>query len=136
MRVKKLAFVFLVLVAAALIAVVAAGSFLTAAAPESIGELPSNLSGKSIEFSSGSGATIHGWFIPGKHGSGAVVLMHGVRSNDDLHTTIEESKRLYETASEPKEFWAIQGAKHVDLHHAAPTEYESRVLEFFQKNLR
>jgi len=54
----------------------------------------------------------------------------------DLHTTIEESERLYETASEPKEFWVIQGAKHVDLHHAAPTEYESRVLEFFQKNLR
>jgi len=50
--------------------------------------------------------------------------------------TIEESERLYETASEPKEFWVIQGAKHVDLHHAAPTEYESCVLEFFQKNLR
>jgi fermentation-respiration switch protein FrsA (DUF1100 family) len=55
---------------------------------------------------------------------------------DDLHTTIEESERLYETAGEPKEFWVIQGAKHVDLHQAAPTEYESRVLEFFQKNLR
>jgi len=275
-----------VLVAAALIAVVVAGSFLTAAAPESIGELPSDLSGKSIEFSSGSGATIHGWFLPGKQGAGAVVLMHGVRTNrlsmtdrarflsragysillfdfqahgessgnhitfgaleskdaqaavefvrqvapgerigvigvsmggaaailaspplqaeafvlemvyptiddavthrltmrlgswariltplfilqlkprlgidktelrpidhvaqltapklfitgsEDLHTTIEESKRLYETAREPREFWVIQGAKHVDLHHAAPTEYEARVLEFFQKNLR
>jgi fermentation-respiration switch protein FrsA (DUF1100 family) len=56
--------------------------------------------------------------------------------SNDLHTTIEESKRLYETAKEPKQFWIIQGAKHVDLHNAAPVEYEQRVLEFFQKNLR
>jgi len=283
---KKPVFACLALISAALIAVVIAGSFLTAPAPQSIGELPHDLSGRSIQFSSGSGATIHGWFIPGKQGGGAVVLMHGVRSNrlsmidrarflsragysvllfdfqahgessgkqitfgaleskdaqaaleflrqiapgerigvigvsmggaaailvspplqpdafvlemvyptiddavtnrltmrlgswarvltplfvlqlkprlgidktelrpidhvrqlnspklfiagsDDLHTTIEESERLYETASEPKEFWVIQGAKHVDLHNAAPTEYESRVLEFFQKNLR
>jgi len=273
-------------VGAALIAVLVAGNFLTASAPQSIGELPSDLSGKSIEFSSGSGATFHGWFISGNQGGGAVVLMHGVRSNrssmidrarflsragysvllfdfqahgestgkhitfgaleskdaqaaleflrqvapgerigvigvsmggaaailaspplqadafvfemvyptiddavtnrltmrlgswarvltpllllqlkprlgidktklrpidhvrqlnspklfiagsDDLHTTIEESERLYETASQSKEFWVIQGVKHVDLHHAAPAEYESRVLEFFQKNLR
>lgn len=285
-KARKTVFVCLVSVGAALIAVLVAGNFLTTPAPQSIGGLPSDLSGKSIEFSSGSGATIHGWFISGKQGGGAVVLMHGVRSNrssmidrarflsragysvllfdfkahgestgkhitfgaheskdaqaaleflrqvapserigvigvsmggaaailaspplqadafvfemvyptiddavtnrltmrlgswarvltplhvlqlkprlgidktelrpidhvrqlnspklfiagtDDLHTTIEESERLYETASEPKEFWVIQGAKHVDFHHAAPTEYESRVLEFFQKNLR
>lgn len=65
----------------------------------------------------------------------------GIRLNervgdDDLHTTIEESRRLYETAKEPKDFWVIQGARPVDLHRAAPTEYESGVLEFFQKNLR
>ena len=105
MRAKKIAFVSLVLVGAALIALVVAGSFLTAPAPQSIGELPNNLSGRSVQFASGSGASIHGWFIPGKQRSGAVVLMHG----------------------EPKEFWVIQGAKHVDLHHAAPKEYESRV---------
>lgn len=80
-KAKKSVFVCLVLVGAALIAVLVAGNFLTAPAPQSIGELPSNLSGKSIEFSSGSGATIHGWFMPGKQGGGAVVLMHGVRSN-------------------------------------------------------
>lgn len=284
-KAKKLGLVLLALVGCLLVAILVAGSFLTAPAPQCIGELFSDLSGRSVQFSSGSGATIHGWFIPGQHGSGAVVLMHGVRSNRlsmidrarflsragysvllfdfqghgestgkqitfgaleskdaqaaveflrqvapgerigvigvsmggaaailaspplqadafvlemvyptiddavtnrltmrlgswarvltpllvlqlkprlgidktelrpidhvrqlnspklfiagaDLHTTIEESERLYETASEPKEFWVIQGAKHVDLHHAAPTEYESRVLEFFQKNLR
>ena len=28
-----------------------------------------------------SGSTIHGWFIPGQKGAGAIVLMHGVRAN-------------------------------------------------------
>ena len=37
--------------------------------------------GTSVEFPSESGATIHGWFIPGKKGTGAIVLMHGVRAN-------------------------------------------------------
>ena len=283
---KRILLVCLTLVAAALIAIFVAGSFLTAAAPQSIGDLPNDLSGRSVQFSSSSGATIHGWLIPGKQSAGAVVLMHGVRSNrlsmtdrarflsragysvllfdfqahgestgkhitfgsleskdaqaavdflhqvapherigvigvsmggaaailaspplqadafvlemvyptiddavtnrltmrlgswaqvltplfllqlkprlgidktelrpidhvaqltapklfiagsNDLHTTIEESKRLYQTAGEPKEFWVIQGAKHVDLHSAAPVEYEQRVLAFFQKNLR
>jgi len=76
-RAKKIAFVSLVLVGAALIALVVAGSFLTAPAPQSIGELPNDLSGRSVQFASGSGASIHGWFIPGKQRSGAVVLMHG-----------------------------------------------------------
>jgi uncharacterized protein len=263
-----------------------AGSLLTAAAPQSIGNIPSDLATKSIQFHSDSGATIRGWFIPGRRDEGAVVLMHGVRSNrlsmverarflsqagysvllfdfqahgesggqhitfgsleskdaqaaiqfmhenaqgekigvigvsmggaaavlaeppinvdaiviemvyptineavndrlimrlggwarvltpllllqlrprlgiephelrpidevgqlkipklfiagaNDQHTTIEESKRLYEIACAPKEFWAVPGAAHVDLHNAARVEYERRVLEFFGKNLR
>jgi hypothetical protein len=71
----------LVPIGAALIATLVAGNFLTAPAPETIGELPNDLSGRSVQFSSSSGSTLHGWFIPGKHGGGAVVLMHGVRSN-------------------------------------------------------
>jgi fermentation-respiration switch protein FrsA (DUF1100 family) len=58
-----------------------AGSSLIAPANEAIGNLPSDLVGSSIQFSSESGAVIHGWFIPGKKGGGAVVLMHGVRAN-------------------------------------------------------
>ena len=34
-----------------------------------------------VQFDSRSGATIHGWFIPGQKGAGAIVLMHGVRAN-------------------------------------------------------
>jgi alpha-beta hydrolase superfamily lysophospholipase len=58
-----------------------AGSVLTAPTPESIGDLPADLVGKSVQFWSESGSIIHGWFIPGTKGSGAIILMHGVRSN-------------------------------------------------------
>jgi alpha-beta hydrolase superfamily lysophospholipase len=58
-----------------------AGSFLTAPANQIIGNLPADVAGRSIQFPSESGSTIHGWFIPGNKGAGAVVLMHGVRAN-------------------------------------------------------
>lgn len=58
-----------------------AGSILSAPVRQSIGNLPSDLAGRSIQFPSESGATLHGWFIPGKKGKGAIVLMHGVRAN-------------------------------------------------------
>jgi fermentation-respiration switch protein FrsA (DUF1100 family) len=259
---------------------------LTEPAPQTIGSLPSDLAGRSVQFQSTSGSTIHGWFVPGKPGTGAVALMHGVRSNrlsmlerarflshagytvllfdfqahgesagkhitfgsleskdaqaaihflhenvpgekvgvigvslggaavalsspplsvdaavlemvyptideatdnritmrlgrwsqvlvpllllqlpprlgisrndlrpidhvgkmpfpklfiagaNDKHTTLEESNRLYETASKPKEFWVIQNAAHEDLHNASRVEYEQRILEFFRKYLR
>jgi fermentation-respiration switch protein FrsA (DUF1100 family) len=63
------------------IAFLLAGSILSASSRQAVGNLPSDLAGRSVEFSSTSGATIHGWFIPGKKGSGAIVLMHGVRAN-------------------------------------------------------
>jgi uncharacterized protein len=58
-----------------------AGSILTAPAHQSIGDRPSDLAATVVQFNSQSGATIHGWFIPGRKGAGAIVLMHGVRSN-------------------------------------------------------
>jgi fermentation-respiration switch protein FrsA (DUF1100 family) len=286
-KIRKPILFFLGLAPLVLIVIWAAGNSLTAPALQPIGELPTDLPGRSIQFRSDSGSTIHGWLIPGKPGSGALVLMHGVRSNrlsmidrarflsrsgysillfdfqahgesagqhitfgaleskdaaasieflrqntpgekigvigvsmggaaailaspplkadafvlemvyptiseavadrlslrfgdllsrvlapllliqlkprlgidsselrpidhitqltapklfiagsDDRHTTLEESKLLYETASGPKDFWVIQGAAHVDFHKAARVEYEQRVLEFFENNLR
>ena len=55
--------------------------FLIAPAPQIVGNLPNDLPGKSVQFSSESGSTVRGWFIPGKPGGGAVALMHGVSSN-------------------------------------------------------
>src|SRR6185437_12808012 len=58
-----------------------AGNRLSAPSNQAVGNLPSDLSGTSVQFPSESGATIHGWFIPGKKGGGAIILMHGVRAN-------------------------------------------------------
>lgn len=57
------------------------GSLLSDPVNQSIGDLPVDLAGRSVQFPSESGATIHGWFIEGRKGAGAVVLMHGVRAN-------------------------------------------------------
>ncbi len=269
-----------------LVAVWFAGSSLSAPAHQSIGNLPSDLAGRNVQFSSDSGATIHGWFIPGKKGAGAIVLMHGVRANrlsmldrarflahagysvllfdfqahgestgehitfgylesrdaqaainflrttapdekigiigvsmggaatllaapplgvhaivlemvyptinqaisnrltmrlggwaavltpflawqlkprlgvdaevlrpidhvgkivvpklfivgaEDRHTTIEESRQMFNAASEPKELWIVEGAKHVDLYPASKGDYERRVLDFFKRYLQ
>lgn len=263
-----------------------AGSALSAPANQTIGDLPSDLAGSRVQFSSASGSTLHGWLIPGKKGAGAIILMHGVRANrlsmldrarflssadysvllfdfqahgestgehitfgylesrdaqaavsfiranapdekigvigvsmggaasllasppldvnamvlemvyptideaisnrltmrlggwagsltpllswqfklrlgidadvlrpishirkisspklliagaEDQHTTLDESRRLFDAASEPKEMWVVNGAKHVDLYAAAEKEYEQHVADFFGRNLR
>jgi len=57
------------------------GGQLVAPVPQTIGNPPSDLGAQSVQFPSQSGSTIHGWFISGKTGYGAIVLMHGVRAN-------------------------------------------------------
>jgi fermentation-respiration switch protein FrsA (DUF1100 family) len=53
----------------------------------------------------------------------------------DRYTPIDESRALYARAQSPKEFWAVEGAAHVDLHDYAPQEYERRVGTFLERNL-
>jgi uncharacterized protein len=45
--------------------------------PAAIDGLPS----EPVAFASASGAELRGWFVPGEPGRGALLLMHGVRSN-------------------------------------------------------
>jgi fermentation-respiration switch protein FrsA (DUF1100 family) len=59
----------------------AVGHLLSRPAPAAVGVAPADLNAEIVAFPSGSGATIRGWFIAGRPGSGAVVLMHGVRGN-------------------------------------------------------
>jgi fermentation-respiration switch protein FrsA (DUF1100 family) len=283
---RKLLLVAATAVLVSFIGIWLAGSNLSAPSPQRIGSLPPDLAGKSVEFTSSSGATIHGWFIPGKKGSGVIALMHGVRANrlsmldrarflsqagyavllfdfqahgestgkhitfgffeskdaqsaisflhanapdekigvigvsmggaavllsnppldvnaevlemvyptmnqairnrlimrfgnwsgvltpllswqlkprlgisaddlrpidnvdkvtapklfiaaaEDQHTTFFESQQMFKAASEPKEFWLVPRAKHVDLYPLAKEEYEQHVLGFFGKYLR
>src|SRR5215831_17438162 len=54
----------------------------------------------------------------------------------DRHTKLDESRELFAAASEPKEFWVVEEAAHVDVHQMLKEEYERRILDFFEKRLR
>jgi len=75
----------IVVLAACLIAVVVlawwvAGGFLAAPSHQAAGRLPADLPGTDVKLASESGETLQGWFVPGRAGRGAVVLLHGVRA--------------------------------------------------------
>jgi fermentation-respiration switch protein FrsA (DUF1100 family) len=55
---------------------------------------------------------------------------------EDQHTTIEESRQMFNAASEPKELWVVDGAKHDDLYLVTKEAYERRVLDFFRQYLK
>jgi pimeloyl-ACP methyl ester carboxylesterase len=57
------------------------GGTLVAPANHPIADPPASLHAEDVQFPSASGATIHGWFVPGQPGKGAVVLMHGVHGD-------------------------------------------------------
>jgi uncharacterized protein len=59
-----------------------------------------------------------------------------IAGSDDRHTTLQESRELYNAASDPKDLWIVDGAAHVDLHEFNKEAYESRVLRFFKEQLR
>lgn len=52
---------------------------------------------------------------------------------EDLHTTAQETKRMYEQAMQPKELWLIGGAAHQDLHRLTPDLYKEKVLAFLDR---
>jgi fermentation-respiration switch protein FrsA (DUF1100 family) len=61
-----------------------------------------------------------------------VLLIHG---DLDRHTSLAEAKRLFNAAAEPKEFWEVKGAAHVNLHRFAKQDYEQRVAAWFARYL-
>jgi pimeloyl-ACP methyl ester carboxylesterase len=61
-----------------------------------------------------------------------VLLIHGV---EDRHTRIEEARREFAAAVEPKMFWEVPGAAHVDMHGFVGAEYERRIGAFFAEYL-
>ncbi len=67
--------IFILIIGAA---VFATGSYLTAPNPSVIGELPADLAGESILIPSHSGSLLHGWYLAGEKGAGAIVLLHSL----------------------------------------------------------
>ena len=68
--------------------------------------------------------------------SSVVVPVMVIAGSRDRHTTVEDSRHLFEAARAPKAFRMIEGAAHEDLHTFGGGEYERAVLEFLEAHLR
>lgn len=67
-------------------------------------------------------------------GINAPVLV--IAGESDRHTTIAQSKALFDAAMEPKQFWSVPAAAHVDLQALLGAAYAERVLAFLAAWLR
>src|SRR5580658_2619579 len=54
----------------------------------------------------------------------------------DVYTPLDEAKALFDQANEPKQFWAVNGAGHVDLESYNSAQYWSVVLPFLSDYLK
>jgi len=59
-----------------------------------------------------------------------VLLICGTR---DANIPCRHAVRVYKAATGPKELWIVQGAGHASALGHDPTEYENRVVSFFEK---
>ena len=64
---------------------------------------------------------------------GAPVLI--AAGSKDEHTTLEESRELFDAASSPKSLWIVEGARHQDLLAYDRLGYETRVVGFLSATL-
>lgn len=62
----------------------------------------------------------------------ALFLIHG---GQDPYVSVQDVRRLYHRAGEPKELWIVPEAGHRQVDQARPEEYRRRVLEFFDRYL-
>lgn len=73
--------VAVVLVGAAGVSLFLIGNGLISSRNHSLVTTPGNLTAQAVHFASGSGAEIQGWLVPGLPEKGAVILIHGFRSD-------------------------------------------------------
>ena len=64
---------------------------------------------------------------------GAPLLL--IAGSEDRHTTVDDSRQLFERASAPKRFWLVEGAGHVDFHRHDPQVYAETMLAFLGEHL-
>jgi uncharacterized protein len=70
-----------------------AGSGLISPSQTAIGAPPSDLPAQTVVFPDASGEPVHGWFVPGTKGQGAILLLHGVRA--DRRAMINRARFLH-----------------------------------------
>jgi len=78
---RHLAMLALVLAVVTVTASLLAGELLTRPARADVGSAPTGLGAEPVSFRDAAGQQITGWFVPGRPGEGAVLLLHGVRGN-------------------------------------------------------
>ena len=78
---NKIAIQILTGLIAILLSIFAIGALLTGPAPSAVGALSIDLPVESIQIPVTDMSTVHGWLCYGKRGSGAVLLVHSMRSN-------------------------------------------------------
>jgi pimeloyl-ACP methyl ester carboxylesterase len=61
-----------------------------------------------------------------------LLMIHG---GADTYIKPEMARALFERARPPREFWLVEGAKHNQALTVARTEYQKRVLNFFNEHL-
>ena len=58
-----------------------------------------------------------------------------VSGTADRHTLLAEAEAIFARAPEPKRFWAVTGAGHVDLENFDPDQYWRHILPFLSETL-
>ena len=61
-----------------------------------------------------------------------ILFIHGT---DDTRIRAEYSRTLYANANQPKELFLIHRGDHTDLLNVGGSEYEQRIMEFFDQHL-
>lgn len=62
----------------------------------------------------------------------ALFIIHG---EEDRYIPVDDARRLYDSAGEPKQLWIAHGAGHRCVDEVYPDEYRERVVGFFDRHL-
>lgn len=92
-RRSKWLFFLVLTVLVGLAGVWVAGSLLIAPTQTSIGQPPADLAAQAVSFPDPEGQPIHGWFVDGIKGHGAILLLHGVRA--DRRIMVDRARFLH-----------------------------------------
>lgn len=65
----------------------------------------------------------------------ASVPLFFIHGEQDNHISIDQAKRLYRMAKDPKKFWAVKKARHNEAVLVEPEEYSKNLISFFNDYL-